>query len=218
MKARNSSGEDYDCKHEWNCFVQCGGSGVVFSKTGAYRTAFFEAFPNVPVKCFIRGEGESIEEAEKNAWEKYQKIISCDHKMERRTRTDGYGYCKHCSYSSMVFEPLTKCCKCKIPTNYGTDYKGKMYCKKHHKVRPKNPDPKSRNGLFGELFTHRRPRKYKKLLKEAAAIKFKEIGYTTSIKYSVSCVDSVKLTCQDKVITLHFTGQFTSLLKCLTKK
>jgi hypothetical protein len=138
--------------------------------------------------------------------------------MERRTRTDGYGYCKHCSYSSMVFEPLTKCCKCKIPTNYGTDYKGKMYCKKHHKVRPKNPDPKSRNGLFGELFTHRRPRKYKKLLKEAAAIKFKEIGYTTSIKYSVSCVDSVKLTCQDKVITLHFTGQFTSLLKCLTKK
>ena len=66
---------------------------------------------------------------EKNAWDKYQKIIVCNHEMERRDRKDGYGYCKHCSYSSMVFEPLTRCCKCGIPTNYCSDYKNNFYCK-----------------------------------------------------------------------------------------
>ena len=37
----------YECQRDWpeNCFVQCGGSGVVFGPNGNYRTAFFEAFP-----------------------------------------------------------------------------------------------------------------------------------------------------------------------------
>jgi hypothetical protein len=89
--ARNSFDKPYDCLKDWpeDCFVQCGGDGIVFEegsleetfksedgllKTIAtvigsptekkhYRTAFFEAFPKKP-SCFIRGEGTTIQEAE----------------------------------------------------------------------------------------------------------------------------------------------------------
>ena len=93
--ARKSFGDPYKCKQNWeeDTFVQCGDKGVVFSKKGGYTTAFFEAYPKKP-KCFIRGEGKDVEEAELNAWDKYQKIISCNHEMERRDRVDGYGYSK----------------------------------------------------------------------------------------------------------------------------
>lgn len=68
----------YDCQYQWpeDCYLQCGNEGIVFSNKGNYLTAFFEVFPKTPA-TFIRGEGATIEEAEKAAWEKYQKIISC---------------------------------------------------------------------------------------------------------------------------------------------
>ena len=207
MKARRSIGEDYDCKYEWDFSVQCGDSGVVFSKTGGYRTAFFEAFPKNP-SCFLRGEGATIEEAEKECWEKYQKVISCDHEMERRDRTDGYGYCKHCTYSSMVFEPLTKCCKCNTPTRHAQDHKGKSYCKKHARIMPKNPKPS-----YFDMVHHRRPRKFKKQLKEAAQLKFKyTCDYESKVIMSVNCINSVELKCKDKVIKLMFREQVKRLL------
>lgn len=55
---------EYESKYDWDCYCQAGSNGVVFSKNGNYETAFFEAFPKNP-KCFIRGEGANIEEAEK---------------------------------------------------------------------------------------------------------------------------------------------------------
>jgi hypothetical protein len=217
-KARNSSGTDYVCKYDWGCFVQCGGSGIVFSKDGSsYTTAFFEAFPNNP-KCFLRGEGNTVQDAEESCWLKYQKLLSCDHEMERRDRTDGYGYCKHCSYSSMVFEPLTKCCKCGLPAAYGKDYKNRWYCKKHHKMRPKNPNPPKISFFSDELPHHRIPRKYKKLIKKAAKIKFKsELGYDYKITSSVSCLNDIKLTCGDRRICLLFETQKKKLLDLLKK-
>ena len=61
-------GGSYECKYDWkdNCFVQCGDEGVVLDKVDSYLTAFFEAFPKEP-KTFIRGEGKTIAEAEKQA-------------------------------------------------------------------------------------------------------------------------------------------------------
>ena len=141
MKVRMSSGPDYDSKYDWDFFCQGGTSGIVLPKGSfdkvfgdeplkglaegmaseeSYRTAFFEAFPKTP-SCFLRGEGKTIEEAEEDCWKKYQKVLNCNHEMERRDRTDGYAYCKHCSYSSTVFEPLTKCCKCGKPTAHTKD-------------------------------------------------------------------------------------------------
>lgn len=163
INARNSFGPDYACKYAWDCFVQCGEKGVVFSQKGNYTTSFFEAFPKNP-SCFIRGEGTNIEEAEKDAWYKYLKILSCDHEMERRNRKDGYGYCKHCSYSSMVFEPLTKCCKCKKPTRFTSDIKNNFYCKKHSITIP----VKLRNMFFDTNKRFRKSRKIKKQIKKGS--------------------------------------------------
>ena len=215
VKARNSPGKDYECKHPWDFFVQCGGKGVVFSKEGGYTTAFFEAFPKNP-SCFLRGEGSTIEEAEETCWQKYQKVITCNHEMERRDRTDGYAYCKHCSYSSTVFKPLTKCCKCGTPTSYTQDYKGKYYCEKHARVKPKNPDPNKRKAMFGEITHHRVPRKYKKLIKKAATIKFKQdIGYEYKLKFKVNILNDIKITCGDKILNILFEQQRKKLLNLL---
>jgi hypothetical protein len=191
-------------------FVQCGGTGLVIDRnkpSGSYTTAFFEAFPKSP-SCFLRGEGATVEEAEENCWNKYQKVITCDHEMERRDRTDGYAYCKHCSYSSTVFAPLTKCCKCKTPTAYASDYKGNYYCKRHKRFKPKNPNPLR---FFDDNYK-RTPRKYKKLLKKAATKKFREDGIFGRVKYQYCITGSKKFFCGDKVLSLLFKRQELTLI------
>lgn len=123
--------DPYPCRQAWphDCFVQCGGDGIVLptgtmssildkgditpiakgmsgALDGSYRTAFFEAFPKFP-ETFIRGEGPTIEEAEAACWRKYVKITSCQkHEFERRGRTDGYCYCKHCGLGGSFMEPM----------------------------------------------------------------------------------------------------------------
>ena len=187
MKARVSNfgiaPREYECVYPWDCFCQGGDGGIVFSKKGNYRTAFFEAFPDNPVSCFIRGEGEDIPAAEKSAWEKLESIKKChpDHEMERRGHTDGYAYCKKCTYSSTVFEPLTKCCKCGKPTNWTPDYRGKWYCREHARHIPKDPN-------FKVNISHRSgkiPRKLKKKLVALARIKLGLYGKSTGGKNRV---------------------------------
>ena len=128
------TGGMYDCQYEWanDCSLQCGGRGVVFSNQGNYRTAFFEAFPKKP-DSFIRGEGKTIEEAENNAWEKYQKIMNCKiHEYERRGYTNGVGFCKHCNLQdSKAFEPEQYCKVCSQPTNWANSKKGEWFCELH---------------------------------------------------------------------------------------
>lgn len=158
--------EPHILQYDWNLPVQAGNSGIVFSKDGNYKTAFFEAFPENP-SCFIRGEGDNISEAETIAWNKYQKILNCNHEMERRDRKDGYGYCKHCDYSSMVFETLNTCKVCNIPTNYFSDINKEYYCKKHSK---NVPTKLKYTGMFGYFTRKRYPRKKKKLLKQGLSI------------------------------------------------
>lgn len=165
MKASMLFGPDYECKYEWECFCQAGKSGLVLAGENSYTTAFFEAFPSNP-NCFIRGEGGTVEEAEEQCWQKYQKIRTCNHEMERRGRTDGYGYCKHCSYSAMVFEPLTKCCKCGKLTAYSKDTRGRFYCETCSRVMPKSVTPK-----YDLYYKDRIPRRCKKKVKQGASMK-----------------------------------------------
>lgn len=148
--------DSYECKKPWpeNCFVQCGGNGIVITgesidesmkdplgtlatlagadtKKKHYRTAFFETFPRNP-KCFIRGEGATIEEAENEAFEKFEKIVSCQaHEYDRRGREDGYAYCAKCPYSGMVLAPLTSCATCGKPAHYNQDLQNRWYCQEH---------------------------------------------------------------------------------------
>jgi hypothetical protein len=214
--ARRSFGKDYVCLKPWEeeIGVQCGGSGVVLVEKGEnYRTAFFEAFPKKP-SCFLRGEGATVEEAEENCWNKYQKVIACEHEMERKNRTDGYGYCKHCSYSSMVFEPLTKCCKCNTPTAFSQDYRGKWYCAKHNRCKPK-PEKPGKDATLMERMLHneerRLPRKEKKLLKNAATYMFRQQGHKDKVLYSYSL--SPKFKCGHYQMALLFGRQKKQLLK-----
>lgn len=139
--ARQSFDDPYLCEYPWpaDCFVQCGGRGLVFTATqekvraaftdpevagevaaevlsagptttpGAYRTAFFEAFPEDP-KTFLRGEGETIEDAEKSAWEKLEHYRACadNHAtFDRRGYKNGGGFCVSCGlFRSYAFERI----------------------------------------------------------------------------------------------------------------
>lgn len=156
--ARKSFGEDYECKKDWDkdCFVQCGDSSVVVSKKGNYKTAFFEAFPNEP-KTFIRGEGNSIEEAEEKAWEEFKKYKSCDnHEFERKGYTNGAGFCKHCGlFSSKQFKPTTICKICGEPTNWTSDKNKEWYCKKHAELMPYEDMNKYQQDEFNRSKTER---------------------------------------------------------------
>jgi hypothetical protein len=174
-----------------------------------YTTAFFEAFPKKP-SCFLRGEGKTIEEAEESCWNKYQKVLNCNHEMERRDRTDGYGYCKHCSYSSMVFEPLTKCCKCGKPTNFSKDYKGNWYCKKHNRVKPKNPNPERWEKMMYSGDS-RLPRKRKKLLKKCAVRKFEESKVFGKVKFTYRVF--IKFNCGEYEYSLLFKKHENDFIK-----
>ena len=132
-------GGSYECKYDWpeECFVQCGDEGVVFDKEDSYSTAFFEAFPKNP-NTFIRGEGKTIEDAEKKSWEVLQQYKSCSHhEFERRGYENGVGFCKHCNlFNSHAFEPLNKCTVCGTPTHYMQVLDGNWYCKEHEDCIP----------------------------------------------------------------------------------
>ncbi len=151
--------EGYACKHEWpeDCFCQAGSRGIVLpaggfekaitepaegvaviaqavtgqAKAPGYTTAFFEAFPKNP-DTFIRGEGATVEEAEAQCWEKYQRRINCPkHEFERRDRVNGYCFCKHCNLSGMFMDPLFFCTVCDEPTTHTADRHGQYYCERH---------------------------------------------------------------------------------------
>lgn len=127
----------YVAQYDWaDIGIQGGERGLVLGSRGARRTAFFEAFPTIgSVKTFIRGEGESIKDAETAAWDKYIKQTECDnHEWSRmhknHERTDGYATCIKCGLSGKVLEPLTKCHICGTPTT--KEFHDDYICLKHH--------------------------------------------------------------------------------------
>jgi hypothetical protein len=131
----------YYCSEEWplECGIQCGDSGIVMSQNGNYNTAFFEAFPKDP-KCFLRGEGETVEKAEEACWKAYQGILNCiGHEFERRNREDGYAFCKHCALSGVFLPPLHPCTGCGAVDykSYGEDNKNRRYCEPCYEAMPR---------------------------------------------------------------------------------
>lgn len=89
-----------------DCTVQWGSHGLVLSQKpdGSYKTAFFEAFPKGG--GFIRGEGETLADAEASAFAKYLKISACDHGWSRKGYTNGGAICRHCGAFQAVFRPI----------------------------------------------------------------------------------------------------------------
>lgn len=101
---------DYVLQQAWpdDCYVQWGGGGVVFSKEGNYRTAFFEAFPGDNSGGFIRGEGATIADAEAAAFKRWQTEVGCVHVWGRRGYTNGGAFCTKCKAFKTVFEPIVE--------------------------------------------------------------------------------------------------------------
>ena len=96
----------YNPQQEWpeDCRVQWG-HGIVPA------TPFFEAF--LP-GTFIRGEGETIQEAEAKAFDQYEREKTCSHLWGRQRPggalyTNGAGWCRKCrAFRSKMFRPIVK--------------------------------------------------------------------------------------------------------------
>lgn len=118
--------------------VQWGYCGVSINRKEQTVTpvkSFFEAFPPAPNNTFLRGEGDSVHDAEDRAFTQYEKMMACpQHEWDRRGRTDGYAYCKLCGMSQMALEPLTRCAICDIPSSWTSRKENgekKHYCRFH---------------------------------------------------------------------------------------
>lgn len=87
-----------DCTVQW-------GHGLVPA------VPFFEAFP---AGTFIRGEGTTIADAERQAFEQYQRDLACDHIWGRHrpgsgTYTNGAAFCRKCgAFRSRMFPEIQK--------------------------------------------------------------------------------------------------------------
>ena len=102
-----------------DCTVQWGGRGVVLASTGSYRTAFFEAFPKDGSGGFIRGEGQTIEDAERAAHDRWSRQKRCfdagGHRWTRTRRfkngqtrayTNGGAFCLRCGAFETALKPI----------------------------------------------------------------------------------------------------------------
>jgi hypothetical protein len=96
----SASPADYDSSHNYgDAMVQGGHNGLVINSkdtSKSYRTAFVEAFID---NSFVRGEGETIKDADDACWAKVIKQRSCPkHEFIPHSYTNGAGFCKHCGY------------------------------------------------------------------------------------------------------------------------
>ncbi len=102
-----------------DCQVQWGASGLVIGRSGARRTAFFEAFPADGAGGFIRGEGSSLDDAEKHAFDRWKRQHECfitgGHRWGRTRRlkegktttyTNGGAYCLKCGAFETALKPI----------------------------------------------------------------------------------------------------------------
>lgn len=129
--------------HDWpaGTYVQGGKSGTVFKRDGgSYKTAFVEAM--LPGQSdgdsgpFIRGEGDTLADAETDAFAKWQRTDACPgHEYETRGYRNGGGICKHCNrFATGVFDVKVvghPCTECGEGTNHFRTDDGQWFCQAH---------------------------------------------------------------------------------------
>lgn len=123
-------GEPVEAQHPWpeDVFIQGGTGGLVLGNP-SYRTAFVEVFHES--FRFVRGEGETWQEAEDACWAKVQKHLACgEHEYEPRQYKNGGGVCKKCgSFHGDVFTPEQLglfCAACGIPTFWHSEHRDEV--------------------------------------------------------------------------------------------
>lgn len=119
---------NYSAKKNWpvDTAMQAGGGSI----DGIGKIIFLEAnFKDY----YVRGEGNTIEEAESNAFKLYEKYMNCDHSFTRMGDDSRIGVCNKCSLKKRdFFELISKCAICeKIGAAHHFDKK--IYCFNHYK-------------------------------------------------------------------------------------
>lgn len=123
---RNSA---YTLGCDWpdDCEVQWGERGIVLGRTGT--VAFFEAFPSPPIKAggFIRGEGETVADAELAAWFKFETRSKCEHHWGRNGYKNGGAICRKCRAFTTLFIPIFEFNQKRKPLNIAESSLLQMY-------------------------------------------------------------------------------------------
>lgn len=114
---------------EWpkDAVAQCGGGEI----DGIGKTCFFEVFFN---DFHVRGEGATKNDAENNAWDKYQIYQNCEHTFKRISDSSDVGRCEKCGMNKKgVMEVISCCAICqKKSVNHYVNGIG-YTCYKHYK-------------------------------------------------------------------------------------
>lgn len=113
----------YSKQYEWAESLSFNIEDGTTFKTGR---AFFEAMNE---KSIFRGDAKTLQEAEKIAWDKYNKTINCEHDFIRKQDT-GYACCSKCDLKGEYLKNIQTCIAC---TNPHFDYVGSdSFCIKHY--------------------------------------------------------------------------------------
>lgn len=128
----------FESTHDYGTtYVQGGESGlVVVPGGGSYTTAFVECAHD---NSFIRGEGETLAEADDACWAKLQAFLGCtQHQWDARGYRNGGGFCTLCGqFGAKVFtaEQLgIRCTVCQVPTFHtmtGDEMSEEVRCEAH---------------------------------------------------------------------------------------
>lgn len=110
--AEHHKNDPYRPLGDWpdNVLVQWGRGGLVINPddSGYAVAAFFEAFPKDNASSFIRGEGPTLLDAEREALIAYKRELACEHRWCRGRYTNGGGVCAKCNAFQTVFKPIVK--------------------------------------------------------------------------------------------------------------
>lgn len=122
---------DWDTPHY--IYLQGGEKGLVITPKGSdnYYTAFVEALVD---RVLYRGEGSTIQEAEKAAWVKWVEASECKHDFEPKGYKNGGGICVKCKmFNANAFtgSQLGQFCEvCNVGT-LNLCIENKWYCAEH---------------------------------------------------------------------------------------
>lgn len=152
--------QDYETFFAWDDYgvknINGGSSGIVVGNKSTRGTAFFEFHD--PRVGFIRGEAETLFGAERDAWQKFARILGCPgHDYIAGKHTDGSGVCRYCDHHKQdVFTAAELgqfCHVCEIPTFQ--KIRAGFSCDEHHPASDKIAEFKALKGpgAFAKMFT-----------------------------------------------------------------
>lgn len=124
---RDKTDRMYQTKYNWRGAPIEGGQFVDYPNNHVFRAVVGDG-----TFC-IAGEGATMALAEEDAYTKWQAYLACTkHEFERGKFKNGGGICKNCQcIRADVFEPLTLCKMCQMPTTYQEDKAGDFWCEHH---------------------------------------------------------------------------------------